>query len=130
MSRLKRQAATGAVTLAVVLGIGATTGCSSVGTAMDCVRVANAVSGSVNDLQQAISGAANSPAEAEKALADIDKSLSEIGDTTENADLSSATADLKKAVADVGAALKDGNPNPDITPVSTAAGELTKVCSP
>ncbi|MEU6293614.1 hypothetical protein [Streptomyces erythrochromogenes] len=130
MSRLTRRSVTAATALAVVLGIGATTGCQSVSTAMDCVRVANAVTASVNDLQQAVGQASNSPADAQQALADIDQSLTEIGDTTKNADLATATADLKKAVADVGTALRNGNPNPDITPVTTAAGNLTKVCSP
>ncbi|MFI8362225.1 hypothetical protein ACIGD1_18900 [Streptomyces sp. NPDC085612] len=130
MSRLKRRSVIGGTVLTVVLGIGATAGCESVSTAMDCVRVANAVTASVNDLQQAVGQASSNPADAQKALADIDKSLTEIGDTTKNADLAAATADLKKAVADVGTALRDGNANPDIAPVQTAAGDLTKVCSP
>ncbi|MEV3872563.1 hypothetical protein [Streptomyces sp. NPDC049906] len=105
-------------------------GCGAIDKALDCVRTAEAIAESVNDLQQAVENAANDPLQAEESLRAIDKNLDEIGDTTDNADLSKAVDDLAKAVDNVGTAIEGGDQTPDVTPVADAAGELTKVCSP
>ncbi len=120
----------GAAAVLALLTVGLTTGCGAVDKTMGCVRAANTISTSVNDLQKAVDSAAKDPAQAERALAEIDKNLATVADTSKDADVSKATDDLKKAVADVSDAVRGGNPSPDITPVKTAAGDLAKVCSP
>lgn len=113
-----------------VVAIGFTTGCEAVDKAMDCARTANAVAGSVNDLQKAVEGAANDPAQVEKSLSEIDKNLKSVGDSTGDADVAKATGDLRKSVSEAREAVRNGDPTPDIAPVKAAAGELTKVCTP
>lgn len=129
MSRTRHTKA-GAAAVLALLTVGLTTGCGAVDKTLGCVRTANAIATSVNDLQKAVDSAANDPAQAEKALAEIDKNLAAVGDTSKDADVSKAADDLKKAVADVTDAVRGGNPAPDITPVQTAAADLAKVCSP
>lgn len=129
MSRTRHTTA-GAAAVLALLTVGLTTGCGAVDQTLGCVRTANAIATSVNDLQKAVDSAANDPAQAEKALAEIDKNLAAVGDTSKDADVSKAADDLKKAVADVTDAVRGGNPAPDITPVQTAAADLAKVCSP
>ncbi|MFD3802974.1 hypothetical protein ACFWSF_10840 [Streptomyces sp. NPDC058611] len=129
MSRIRHTTA-GAAAVLALLSVGLTTGCGAVDKTMGCVRAANTISTSVNDLQKALESAANDPAQADRALAEIDKNLATVGDTSKDADVSKAVAELKKAVADVTDAVRGGNPAPDITPVKTAAADLAKVCSP
>ncbi|GAA2337976.1 type IV secretion system protein [Streptomyces kunmingensis] len=108
----------------------AVVGCSAVDKALDCVQTADAIADSVTDLQQAVENAANDPGQADEALASIDKNLDKIGDKTDNADVSKAVGDLNTAVDNVRTAIKNGDETPDVTPVTDAAGELTKVCTP
>jgi hypothetical protein len=54
----------------------------------------------------------------------------EVGDQTDDADVNKAVDDLQKAVTNVRDAVKNGDETPDISPVTDAAGELTKVCTP
>ena len=46
------------------------------------------------------------------------------------ADLDKATADLRSALTEVTTAIQNGDETPDISGVTDAAGELTKVCTP
>ncbi|MFJ9035545.1 hypothetical protein ACIRF8_02980 [Streptomyces sp. NPDC102406] len=108
----------------------AVVGCSAVDKALDCVQTADAIADSVTDLQQAVENAANDPGRTDEALASIDKNLDTLGDKTDNTDVSKAVGDLNKAVDNVRTAIKTGDETPDITPVTDAAGELTKVCTP
>ncbi|MFI7383005.1 hypothetical protein [Streptomyces sp. NPDC049813] len=108
----------------------AATGCSAVDKALDCVQTADAIADSVTDLQQAVENAANDPGRTDEALASIDANLDNIGDKTDNADVSQAVSDLGRAVDNVRTAVRNGDETPDVTPVTDAAGELTKVCTP
>ncbi|MEU6080602.1 hypothetical protein [Streptomyces sp. NPDC047108] len=114
---------------AIAVVVPVTTACSAVEKALDCAQTADAILTSVEDLQQAASSAADSPADAERALDRIDKNLDDISDKTDNADVSKAVDDLNTAVKDVRQSIEQGK-TPDVTPVTDASSELTKVCSP
>ncbi|MFI2635715.1 hypothetical protein ACH5A2_35890 [Streptomyces collinus] len=129
-SRRRRTAAVAATLAAVALTAGLTTGCAAVDKALDCVQTADAIADSVTELQQAVDSAANDPTQLDESLDSIDKNLGEIGDKTDNADVGKAVDDLDKAVANVRTSIKNGDETPDIRPVTDAAGELTKVCTP
>ncbi|MFG3205557.1 hypothetical protein [Streptomyces sp. NPDC048192] len=126
--RRRRLTAAAAVALAA-LAAGLTTGCDSVDKALDCVQTADAIADSVTSLQQAVENAANDPTQADTALNSIETDLGKIGDKTGSADVDKAVDDLRKAVGNVRTALRNGDRTPDVSPVTDAAGELTKVCT-
>ena len=128
--RRSRIATAAAAVAALALTTGLTTGCDAVGKAMDCVRTADAIADSVTELQQAVENASDDPTQLEESLTSIDKNLDEIGDQTDDADVNKAVDDLQKAVTNVRDSIKNGDETPDISPVTDAAGELTKVCTP
>ncbi|MER5913597.1 hypothetical protein ABT124_24665 [Streptomyces sp. NPDC001982] len=128
-SRHRRRARITAVAAAAA-AVALTTGCDAVNKALDCVQTADSIADSVTDLQQAVENAANDPTQADESLTSIEKDLNKIGDRTDNADVNKAVDNLSKAVDNVRTAIKDGDNTPDITPVTDAAGELTKVCTP
>ncbi|MES9591720.1 hypothetical protein ABZ776_10555 [Streptomyces sp. NPDC007076] len=112
------------------LTLTAAAGCGAVDKALDCVRTADAIATSVDNLQQAVSNATNDPTQASEALDDIQKSLGELGDKTDNADLGKAVDDLQAGVGNVRDSIDKGDATPDITPVTDAATEIGKVCTP
>ncbi|WP_055695353.1 hypothetical protein, partial [Streptomyces prasinopilosus] len=115
---------------AVALTTALTTGCGAVDKALDCVRTADAIAGSVTELQQAVENASNDATQLEESLDSIDQNLGEIGERTDNADVGKAVDDLDKAIGNVRTSVQDGDTTPDLGPVTAAAGELTKVCTP
>ncbi|MET9778471.1 hypothetical protein ABZ023_30195 [Streptomyces sp. NPDC006367] len=126
----RRTAHAAAALTAAALTVGLTTGCDAVDKALDCVQTADAIADSVTALQQAVENTSNDPTQLEKSLDDIDKNLEKIGDRTDNADVNKAVDDLGKAVGNVRTSVRDGDATPDLSPVTDAAGELTKVCTP
>ena len=129
-SRGRRITVTIAALAAIGLTAGLTTGCDAVNKALDCVQTADTIADSVTDLQQAVENAANDPTQTQESLTSIENNLDKIGDKTDNADVDKAVDDLRKAVANVRTAVKNGDNTPDVSPVTDAAGELTKVCTP
>ncbi|MGN9756291.1 hypothetical protein [Streptomyces sp. SD31] len=127
--RRSRIAIAAAAVAAVGLTAGLTTGCDAVNKALDCVQTADAIADSVTELQQAVENASNDPTQLEESLDSIDKNLDKIGDKTDNADVNKAVDDLQQAVTNVRDAVKNGDETPDVSPVTDAAGELTKVCT-
>ncbi|MGW2518127.1 hypothetical protein ACWC09_14120 [Streptomyces sp. NPDC001617] len=125
----RRTTVTLAAVAAVALTAGLATGCDAVDKALDCVQTADAIADSVTNLQQAVENASNDPTQLDDSLAAIDKNLDKIGDKTDNADVNKAVDDLDKAVSNVRTAIKNGDNTPDVSPVTDAAGELTKVCT-
>ncbi|MEU0299510.1 hypothetical protein ABZ252_08590 [Streptomyces sp. NPDC006175] len=125
-----RRHRTALVVTTTLLTLTAAVGCGAVDKAMDCVRTADAIATSVDNLQQAISNASNDPTQASEALDQIDKELKDLGDTTDNADLSKAVDDLQAGVTNVRDSIDKGDATPDITPVTDAATEIGKVCTP
>ncbi|WP_251093580.1 hypothetical protein [Streptomyces sp. Caat 7-52] len=127
--RRGRVTAIAAAVATVVLTAGLTTGCDAVDKALDCVQTADTIADSVTDLQQAVENAANDPSQADASLDSIEKNLRTIGDKTDDADVNKAVDNLTEAVDNVRTAIKDGDRTPDVSPVTDAAGELTKVCT-
>ncbi|OAH15156.1 hypothetical protein [Streptomyces jeddahensis] len=130
MASSRRRISTAIALAGLALAVPLAAGCSAVDKALDCVQTADAIADSVTELKQAVDTAANDPTQAAEALDSIDQNLDEIGDKTDNADVNKAVDDLGKAVDNVRQAIKNGDETPDITPVTDAAGELTKVCTP
>ncbi|MFD4760482.1 hypothetical protein ACFWOJ_16830 [Streptomyces sp. NPDC058439] len=117
-------------TLTLTLALTATAGCGAVDKALDCVRTADAIATSVDNLQQAVSNASDDPTQASEALDDIEKELGNLGDKTDNADLGKAVDHLRAGVGNVRDSIDKGDATPDITPVTDAAKEIGKVCTP
>ncbi|MER5366073.1 hypothetical protein [Streptomyces sp. NPDC002722] len=113
-----------------VLALTAASGCGAVDKALDCVRTADAIATSVDNLQQAVSNAAGDPTQASEALDEIEKELGNLGDKTDNADLGKAVDNLQAGVGNVRDSIEKGDATPDITPVTDAAAEIGKVCTP
>ncbi|MEU1211450.1 hypothetical protein ACFYSH_19190 [Streptomyces sp. NPDC005791] len=130
MASCRRHHRTALAVTATLLTLTAAVGCGAVDKALDCVRTADAIATSVDNLQQAISDASNDPTQASEALDQIDKELKDLGDTTDNADLSKAVDDLQSGVTNVRESIEKGDATPDITPVTDAATEIGKVCTP
>ncbi|MFD5425876.1 hypothetical protein [Streptomyces sp. NPDC127084] len=120
------------IALAVVTAVALTgaVGCSAVDKAFDCVKTADAIATSVDNLSQAVSSASNDPTQLTEALNDIDQELGNLKDTTDNADLAKAVDNLTKGVDNVRTAVEGGDTTPDIQPITDAAAEIGKVCSP
>ncbi|MFJ8171317.1 hypothetical protein ACIQ64_23060 [Streptomyces sp. NPDC094473] len=130
MASRRRHHRTALAVTATLLTLAAAAGCGAVDKALDCVRTADAIATSVDSLQQAISSASDDPTQASEALDQIDKDLKDLGDTTDNADLSKAVDDLQAGVTNVRESLDKGDATPDISPVTDAATEIGKVCTP
>ncbi|MFF7181723.1 hypothetical protein [Streptomyces sp. NPDC008121] len=125
---MKRRLAFAAATAAVLTTT--LVGCGALDKAMDCVATADAIATSVDKLEQAVSNASNDPTQLNEALNDISTELGNLKDTTDNADLSKAVDDLTKGVDSVRTAVNNGDTTPDIKPVTDAATEIGKVCTP
>ncbi|MDU8997051.1 MULTISPECIES: hypothetical protein [Streptomyces] len=128
-ARHRRRTAAFAVA-AVLVALPAAVGCDAVNKALDCVQTADSIADSVTSLQQAVENAANDPTQTDESLNAIENNLDKIGDKTDNAEVNKAVDDLNKAVGNVRTAIKNGDNTPDVSPVTDAAGELTKVCTP
>lgn len=124
-----RRILAGTVAVAVLCAAPLLAGCSSVNKAMDCANTAVKITGAVNDLQQAVSQAPDDPQQAQQALQRIDKDLDALQNSTGDPDLSKAVKKLNQAVDDARTAVDQGH-TPDVGPVSDAARELGKVCTP
>jgi phage tail sheath gpL-like len=122
----RRRIAVAIATAALVLPTAV--GCSAVEKAMDCIETAEAIATSVDKLTQAVSNAAENPVAARESLDAIDRELKNLGDKTDNADLTKAVDDLTAGVDNVRKAIENGDPTPDIKPVTDAAAEMGKVC--
>ncbi|MFE7574941.1 hypothetical protein ACFU5Z_09400 [Streptomyces sp. NPDC057521] len=115
---------------AVLITATAAGGCGALDKTLDCVRTADAIATSVDNLRQAVSNASSDPTQASEALDRIQEELGNLGDKTDDADLSKAVDDLRSGVTNVRDAIDKGDATPDISPVTDAAGEIAKVCTP
>ncbi|MFJ5225731.1 hypothetical protein [Streptomyces sp. NPDC088400] len=115
---------------AAALALPLTVGCGALDKALDCVQTADAIAGSVSDLQKAVSSVGDDPLKVDEALNDIDKEIDNLGDTTDNADLSKAVDNLGKGVDNVRTSVKNGDETPDLAPITDAASEIGKICTP
>jgi outer membrane murein-binding lipoprotein Lpp len=126
MRRHRTTALVSGVALAAALTL---TGCGALDKARDCVQAADAIATSVDRLSQAVSNAGD-PTQIEESLNAIDKELTALKDKTGNADLSKAVDDLANGVEQVRTSVKNGDTTPDLKPVTDAATEVGKVCTP
>lgn len=124
----RRRIALTLATAALIVPI--TVGCSAIDKALDCVETAEAIATSVDKLTQAASNATEDPTQARQALDDIDKELDSLSDKTDNADLTKAVDNLNAGVDNVRKSIEGGDATPDLTPVTDAASEIGKVCTP
>ncbi|MEW2285395.1 hypothetical protein [Streptomyces sp. NPDC047841] len=129
MAASRRRLTVVAAVATAALAAGLSTGCDAVDKALDCVQTADAIADNVTGLQQAVENAANDPSQADASLDSIEKSLRKIGDKTDDTDVNKAVDDLQQAVGTVRTAIRNGDGTPDVSPVTDAAGELTKVCT-
>ncbi|MEE1928136.1 hypothetical protein V1J52_07985 [Streptomyces sp. TRM 70351] len=114
---------------ATTLAATALLGCGAIEKALDCANTAVVVAESVNDLQTAVSGAAENPAEAREALDRIDANLDKIDENTGDSDVSGAVTDLRTSVDEIRQSLDNGEV-PDVSGAVSAADKLTNVCTP
>jgi uncharacterized protein YoxC len=126
----RRRTAIATALAAVALTTALATGCDAVDKALDCVQTADTIADGVTRLQQAVENASNDPTQIDESLQTIDTDLDRIGDRTDDTDVNKAVDDLQTAVDNVRTAVRNGDRTPDISPVTDAAGELTKVCTP
>ncbi|MEV6166272.1 hypothetical protein AB0L71_31015 [Streptomyces sp. NPDC052052] len=127
----RRRRSTVVPTLALAsLALTAVVGCGSIDKALDCVRTADAIATSVDNLQQAVSNASNDPTQASEALDEIDRELGNLGDRTDDADLSKAVDHLRTGAQNVRDSIDRGDSTPDLSPVTEAAQEIGRVCTP
>ncbi|WP_370413004.1 hypothetical protein [Streptomyces fradiae] len=127
---MKRRSTIALAAATVAIAVTGLTGCGALDKAADCIKTADAIATSVDKLSQAVSNASNDPTQIEEALNSIDTELGNLKNTTDNADLSKAVDDLTKGVESVRTAVKNGDTTPDIKPITDAATEVGKVCTP
>ncbi|MEV5848189.1 hypothetical protein AB0M32_40125 [Streptomyces sp. NPDC051985] len=128
--RGRRHTAIAAVAATTALTAVLLSGCDAVNKALDCVQTADTIADSVTRLQQAVENASNDPTQIDDAITSIGSDLDKIDNRTDNADLDKATQDMREALTNVRTAVRNGDDTPDISGVTDAAGELTKVCKP
>ncbi|UQI43505.1 hypothetical protein M1P56_03490 [Streptomyces sp. HU2014] len=116
------------VLAAAALALPLAAGCSAAQKAVDCARLGVEITNDVDDLQRAVTDAAQDPGKADKILDTLDKDTRKLKDKTDDTDVSKALDHLQAAVANVREAERQ-NKAPDLTPVKDAAGELAKVCT-
>ncbi|MFI6859465.1 hypothetical protein ACIBKZ_06080 [Streptomyces sp. NPDC050421] len=129
-TRHRRHRRTALAITAALLTVTAAAGCGALDKTLDCVRTADAIATSVDNLQQAVANASSDPTQASESLDEIEKELGNLGDKTDNADLSKAVDDLQAGVGNVRDSIDKGDATPDIKPVTDAATEIGKVCTP
>lgn len=108
----------------------AAAGCAALDKAIECVETADAIATSVGNLQDAVATGTSDLTQARESLDAIDRELGNLGEKTDNADLSKAVDDLKAGVTNVRTAIENGDATPDVSPVTDAATEIGKVCTP
>lgn len=95
--------------------------------ALDCGKLALAVSRGIDDLERAAVGSALDK-DATEVTEKIDEDVQKIKDRSDNVDLGKAADQVAAATKDVHAAIREDR-EPDLTPLKDAGAELTKVCT-
>ena len=116
------------IALLATLSVAALTSCDdSAERAVDCGKLALAVSKSIDDLERAALGSALDR-DATEVSEKLDKDIEKIEDRVENPDLEKAADKVKAATKDVHTAIREDR-KPDMSPLRDAGVELTKVCA-
>ncbi|PSJ26113.1 hypothetical protein B7P34_24520 [Streptosporangium nondiastaticum] len=117
-----------ALAAAALVAVPLAAGCSTAQKAVDCARLGIEISDDVDDLQRSVTDTASDTDNANKILDNLEKDTKKLKDKSSNVDVGKALDHLQKAVGNVRDALRDDK-TPDLTPVTDAAGELSKVCT-
>ncbi|MFF7729622.1 hypothetical protein [Streptomyces sp. NPDC008001] len=113
---------------AAALALPLATACSTAQKAVDCARVGIEISNDVDDLQRSVTDTASDTGNASRILDNLDKDTKKLKDKSSNVDVGKALDHLGTAIGNVRDALRDDK-TPDLTPLTDAAGELSKVCT-
>ncbi|MFG2137128.1 hypothetical protein [Streptomyces sp. NPDC048650] len=124
----RRPAALAALT-AAALAIPLLSACSAVNKAMDCANTATAVVDGVDKLQKAVGNSLDDPQQAEQALDDIDRRLKKVRDSAGDAELAKAVDRMNTGITKARKDIKSDRA-PDLTPLTDAAGDMTRICTP
>ncbi|MFB7944069.1 hypothetical protein ACFC6L_04050 [Kitasatospora phosalacinea] len=124
---INRTTALAVAALALVLPLSAVS-CSAAEKALSCANTAVQISSHVAQLGEAVNNVDEDPAATGQALQDLKGDLDKLGRNSGDADLSQAVTDLQTQVDNVQKAV-DGNRTPDLGPLVSAAGRVSKVCT-
>ncbi|MCH0540486.1 hypothetical protein I3F58_13070 [Streptomyces sp. MUM 203J] len=125
----RRGLTTATVFLSLTVAAAALTGCGALDKAFDCVRTADAIATSVDQLSRAVADGSD-PTQLAESLDTIDEEIGNLKNTTGDADLSKAVDDLSTAVESVRTAVENGDATPDLSGVTGAATEVGRICTP
>ncbi|MGW2596475.1 hypothetical protein [Streptomyces klenkii] len=117
-----------AATALAALAVPLAAGCSTAQKAVDCARLGIEISNDVDDLQRSVTDTATDTDNAGKILDNLEKDTKKLKDKSSNVDVGKALDHLQKAAGNVRDSLRDDK-TPDLTPLTDAAGELSKVCT-
>ncbi|MEU5191862.1 hypothetical protein AB0G83_32705 [Streptomyces klenkii] len=115
-------------TALAALAVPLAAGCSTAQKAVDCARLGIEISNDVDDLQRSVTDTATDTDNAGKILDNLERDTKKLKDKSSNVDVGKALDHLQKAVGNVRDSLRDDK-TPDLTPLTDAAGELSKVCT-
>ncbi|MBF6045212.1 hypothetical protein GO001_08240 [Streptomyces sp. NRRL B-1677] len=115
-------------TALAALAVPLAAGCSTARKAVDCARLGIEISNDVDDLQRSVTDTATDTDNAGKILDNLERDTKKLKDKSSNVDVGKALDHLQKAVGNVRDSLRDDK-TPDLTPLTDAAGELSKVCT-
>ncbi|MGW4806556.1 hypothetical protein [Kitasatospora sp. NPDC004272] len=124
---INRTTALAVAALALVLPLSAVS-CSAAEKALSCANTAVQISTHVAQLGDAYNNADQDPAAAGKALQSLKGDVDKLGRNSSDADLAKAVTDLQAQLDNVQKAV-DSNQTPDLGPLGSAAGRVSKVCT-
>ncbi|MFF4343414.1 hypothetical protein ACFY00_26215 [Kitasatospora sp. NPDC001540] len=124
---INRTTALAVAALALVLPLSAVS-CSAAEKALSCANTAVQISTHVTQLGEAVNNVDQDPNATGQALQNLKGDLDKLGRNSGDADLSKAVTDLQNQVDNVQKAV-DANQAPDLGPLVSAAGRVSKVCT-
>ncbi|MEU4615541.1 hypothetical protein [Streptomyces umbrinus] len=97
--------------------------------AVDCVRAADALAESVGILGEAVKDAALYPENADQSIERVRENLDDLRDKHDGKDVLEAVDDMEEALDNVQEAVDNDDRTPDLSPVMSATGQITKACA-
>ncbi|WP_285737465.1 hypothetical protein [Kitasatospora phosalacinea] len=124
---INRTTALAVAALALVLPLSAVS-CSAAEKALSCANTAVQITTHVTELGEAVNNVDQDPNATGQALQNLKGDLDKLGRNSGDADLSKAVTDLQGQVDNVQKAV-DAHQAPDLGPLVSAAGRVSKVCT-
>ncbi|WP_143686916.1 hypothetical protein [Streptomyces sp. TLI_171] len=124
---INRTTALAVAALVLILPLSAVS-CSAAEKAVSCANTAVQISSDISQLGSAYNNAQQDPAAAGQAISKLKSDLDQLGRNSSDVDLTKAIGDLQTQVDKVQAAV-DNNQVPDLGPLGSAAGQVSKVCT-